>query len=250
MAAYLCPIGAGDQFFDNSGNVLAGGLLYTYYSNSDIAQATWTTPTQSVQNANPIVLDSAGRPTQEVWLAGGINNYRVVLKSSAGTTLGDWDNVTGISSSNAVQSEWVTSGLTVTYVSATQFSVSGNQTAVFHANRRIQYILGTGTYYGYVTSSSVAAGVTTVVVTPASTNLNGTLTAVNYAFNSSTNPSVPQNYVKQGDAINNSSIGVTNPAAGKFTTMVCPSVTITGGTITGITGFSVPDFLLINSGVI
>ena len=71
MASYtLSPIGgAGSQFFDNSGNVLSGGKLYTYAAGTTTSQTTWTTPAGNVQNSNPIVLNAAGRPAQEIWLS-------------------------------------------------------------------------------------------------------------------------------------------------------------------------------------
>ena len=50
------------QFFNpnNSGAPAAGFKLYTYAAGTTMKQATWTDSTQSVQNANPLVLDSSG----------------------------------------------------------------------------------------------------------------------------------------------------------------------------------------------
>lgn len=50
------------QFFspNNSGAPAAGYLLFTYIAGTSTKQATWTDSTQTVQNANPIVLDSNG----------------------------------------------------------------------------------------------------------------------------------------------------------------------------------------------
>lgn len=66
------------QFLDpnNSGAPLAGGLLFTYIAGTSTKQATWTDSTQSVQNANPIVLDSNG--AAYVWLDSALL-YKFVL---------------------------------------------------------------------------------------------------------------------------------------------------------------------------
>ena len=74
MAVYLSPLGgAGWQFLDNNGNPLAGGLLYTYAAGTTTPQATYTTAAGNVANANPIVLDSAGRVANQVWLTAGVS---------------------------------------------------------------------------------------------------------------------------------------------------------------------------------
>lgn len=195
MSAYLSPIaGAGWQFLTNAGAVLNGGKLYTYTAGSTALKATWTDSTQGVLNANPIVLDSYGRPPNEVWLASGSNNYKFVLTDSTGNILGTWDNITGIAASNSQQSEWVASGLTPTYVSATQFTVVGDQTLLFPVYRRVQYVVAGGTYYGYVSVVAFGAA-TTVTIVADSTGLDATLSSVSYGFINSSNTSIPQQYV-------------------------------------------------------
>jgi hypothetical protein len=49
----------------------------------------------TIANSNPIVLDSSGRLPNEVWLTYGYN-YKFVVKTSAATTLGTYDNLYGI----------------------------------------------------------------------------------------------------------------------------------------------------------
>jgi hypothetical protein len=95
MAVNLSPIGNGQQFFDNTGLPLNGGLIYTYQAGSSTALATYTDINATVANANPIVLDSSGRLPNEVWLTYGYN-YKFVVKTSTGTTLGTYDNLYGI----------------------------------------------------------------------------------------------------------------------------------------------------------
>ena len=95
MAVNLSPIGNGQQFFDNTGLPLNGGLIYTYQAGSSTALATYTDINGTVANSNPIVLDSSGRLSSEVWLTYGYN-YKFVLKTSVGTTIGTYDNLYGI----------------------------------------------------------------------------------------------------------------------------------------------------------
>jgi len=96
MAVKLSPLaGAGWQFFDNLGIPLAGGLLYTYTAGTTTPQATYTSPSGTIANANPIVLDSAGRTTNEVWLTTG-GAYKFVLQTPAAVTIGTYDNISGI----------------------------------------------------------------------------------------------------------------------------------------------------------
>jgi microcystin-dependent protein len=95
MAVNLSPIGNGQQFFDNTGLPLNGGLIYTYQAGSSTPLATYTDVNGTIANANPIVLDSSGRLPSEVWLTYGYN-YKFVVKTSTGTTLGTYDNLYGI----------------------------------------------------------------------------------------------------------------------------------------------------------
>ena len=84
--------GAGAQFFDNNGNPLAGGLIYTYAAGTTTPAATYTTYTGGTANANPIVLDSAGRTPAQIWLTSG-SSYKFVLQTSLGVTIKTDDNI-------------------------------------------------------------------------------------------------------------------------------------------------------------
>ena len=95
MAVNLSPVGNSQQFFDNNGVPLSGGLLYTYQAGSSTPLATYTDINGTTANANPIVMDSSGRLANEVWLTYGYN-YKFVLKTSAAVTLGTYDNLYGI----------------------------------------------------------------------------------------------------------------------------------------------------------
>ena len=88
--------GAGQQFFDNNGDPLTGGKLYSYEAGTTTPQVTYTTVAGNVPHSNPIILDAAGRvATGEIWLTAS-QNYKFVLKTSTEVTLATWDNITGI----------------------------------------------------------------------------------------------------------------------------------------------------------
>lgn len=95
-AVNLSPLaGAGWQFFDSSGTVLSGGLIYTYQAGTTTPQTTYTSSTGSVANTNPIVLDSSGRTPEEVWLVNG-QSYKFVVKTAANVTIKTCDDINGI----------------------------------------------------------------------------------------------------------------------------------------------------------
>ncbi len=85
--------GVGAQFLDNNGNILSGGLIYTYNAGTTTPLATFTTNLGNVAQPNPIVLDSAGRISGgELWLSNGFG-YKFVVKDSNGVLIGTYDNV-------------------------------------------------------------------------------------------------------------------------------------------------------------
>jgi hypothetical protein len=93
MSVSLSPYaGAGAQFFDNNGNPLAGGLIYTYAAGTTTPAATYTTYTGGTANTNPIVLDSAGRTPAQIWLTSG-SSYKFVLQTALGVTIKTDDNI-------------------------------------------------------------------------------------------------------------------------------------------------------------
>jgi hypothetical protein len=107
--------GAGQQFFDNNGDPLSGGKLYSYEAGTTTPQITYTTAAGNVAHSNPIILDSAGRvPSGQIWLTAGLN-YKFVLKTSTEVQIATWDNITGINgtgiASNAINVEYDPAGL-------------------------------------------------------------------------------------------------------------------------------------------
>lgn len=130
MSVNLSPVGGvAAQFFDNDGNVLSGGKIYTYVAGTSTPTPTYTTAAGNIAHSNPIVLDSGGRvPTGEIWLTDGVL-YKFVLKDSGDALIATYDNISGINS-NAVaytnQQEIITAtagqtvfDLTITYAPGT-----------------------------------------------------------------------------------------------------------------------------------
>jgi len=110
MAVNLSPIGNGQQFFDNNGQPLNGGLIYTYQAGSTTPLASYTTISGNIANTNPIVLDSSGRPPTDVWLTYGYF-YKFVVKTSAAVTIGTYDNIYGIVGVQASSGTTIPTGL-------------------------------------------------------------------------------------------------------------------------------------------
>jgi hypothetical protein len=80
---YVSPLYASaQQFFDNNGNVLGGGQIFTYVAGSTTPLPTYTDNTGTATNQNPILLDSTGRFTSGVWLYGGTAARYVVTTTS------------------------------------------------------------------------------------------------------------------------------------------------------------------------
>lgn len=97
MAVNLSMLaGAGAQFFDNNGDPLTGGKLYTYAAGTTTPLAAYTTSAGNVAHANPIILDAAGRTPSggEIWLTDAVD-YKFVLATSTDVVLGTFDNVAG-----------------------------------------------------------------------------------------------------------------------------------------------------------
>ena len=82
------------QFFDSNGDPLSGGLLYTYKVGTTTPKATYADATGDVGvlNTNPVVLNSRGEPTDGSVFLLTDENYKFVLKTSAGATIWTVDN--------------------------------------------------------------------------------------------------------------------------------------------------------------
>ena len=105
MSVFLSAYGIGQQFFDNNGNILAGGKIWTYQAGTTTLEATYESASGITQNPNPIVLDSAGRSPNAIWLAAG-QAYRFDLTDANDVALDSVDNVGGINDGSLVSAPW------------------------------------------------------------------------------------------------------------------------------------------------
>ena len=92
MAGTLTPTPY-QTVLDADGVSVSGALIYTYTGGTTTAASTYTTADLSVANSNPIVADSGGRYV--AYLAAG-SNMRFVIKTAAGATLEDQDNILAV----------------------------------------------------------------------------------------------------------------------------------------------------------
>jgi hypothetical protein len=137
MSVTPSPIGGfAAQFFNNNGQPLSGGEIYTYAAGTTIPQATYTSALGIQPHSNPIVLDSAGRvPGGEIWLTDGLV-YKFVIETSTGGLIGTYDNITGVNSNfvnYTVQEEVITAtaGQTVFNLSTINYTPGTNSLSVY-----------------------------------------------------------------------------------------------------------------------
>ena len=122
--------GVGTQFFDNSGNMLSGGKIYSYEAGTTTPLATYTSSTGITAHTNPIVLDAAGRVPSggEIW--NELRIYKFVLKTSADVTIATYDNVGSSFNSTAIIANFTGNGSTVAFTLASS-PANENATNVF-----------------------------------------------------------------------------------------------------------------------
>jgi hypothetical protein len=183
MSVNLSPVaGVAAQFFDNSGQVLTGGKLYTYAAGTTTPAVTYTTSSGLTANSNPIILNAAGRvpDSGEVWLSSTVQ-YKFLLKDQNDVQIASWDNVTGINSnfvSYGSQTQTFTATANQTLFSLTTITYTpGNNTLSVFVNGSKQlvtlnYTETSATSITFVTGLNLGdvVDITTVV----STNLNAT----------------------------------------------------------------------------
>ena len=138
MAVNLSPVGGvAAQFFDNSGQVLTGGKLYTYDAGTTTPEITYTTNSGLVAQPNPIILNAAGRvpDSGEIWLTDSVS-YKFVLKDQNDVLIATYDNVIGINSnfvnySGQEETQTATQSQTVFTLANIQYQPATNNLLVF-----------------------------------------------------------------------------------------------------------------------
>jgi hypothetical protein len=95
--------GAGAQFFDDNGNPLTGGKVFTYAAGTTTPLATYTTSAGTVANTNPIILDAAGRTPNEIWLTAG-TLYKFIVQTSVNVLVGTYNGLPAINDPYSINS--------------------------------------------------------------------------------------------------------------------------------------------------
>ncbi len=87
-----------EQFFDDDGNPLSFGKIFTYEAGTSTPATTWQTSdiTSGATNSNPIVLDIAGRVPTAIYLASA--SYKFILTDSTGDVMDPIKSQDGIGS--------------------------------------------------------------------------------------------------------------------------------------------------------
>ena len=194
--AKLSPI-FNDEQLDNNGIPLVGGQVIFYLAGTSTVTNVYTTIIGDTAHTSPIVLNYRGEPPYPIWLSDGVS-YKARLFDVNGVLIREYDNITGIndatSLSAAVASEWI-GAYESTYISATSFSVEGDQTAILHVNSKTKSTVTAGFCYGTITSSVFAAGITTIVQVNHGTPLDNGLLLTQYGILSASPrsylPSIP-----------------------------------------------------------
>lgn len=107
--------GVGAQLFDNNGNPLTGGKLYTYVAGATTPATTYTSSTGTTPHTNPIILDAAGRvPGGEIWLA-YTNLYKFVVKTSTDVLIATYDNIGGSFNTSSLLTNFTGDGTQVAF---------------------------------------------------------------------------------------------------------------------------------------
>lgn len=192
---YPSAFGPSFQWENTAGEPAVGDKVFFYLAGSNTKINTYTNSTGNVANPNPIILNALGMPPNEVWWTSGVL-YKVVWAPSTDTDpptspIRTWDNLSGINDiASLAVDEWQIYGAPATFISATSFSVTGNQTGIFQPGRRVKTINAGGTVYSTILTSVFGAN-TVVTLSNDSGVLDSGLSSVAYGILSVNNPSYP-----------------------------------------------------------
>lgn len=125
--------GVGAQLFDNNGDPLSGGELFSYEAGTTTPLTTYTSSSGNTAHPNPIILDAAGRvPGGEIWLD-YTKRYKIAVKTSNNVLIATYDNIGGSFNSAPFIANFTGNG------SQTVFTLPSNPTS---ENTTLIYING------------------------------------------------------------------------------------------------------------
>jgi len=226
MAQFLAPL-INEQQEDDYGAPLTGGTISVYLAGTSTPATTTSDKAGLVPNTWPIVLNTLGVNNQgAVWITGGAT-YKYVFKNASGVVQRTIDNISGINDTTVSVDQWVVYQATPTYVSATSFSVVGDQTQTFQVNRRVRTTNTGGLVYSTISASAYSAPNTTVTVINDSGALDAGLSAVAYGIVSPLNSSVLPAGIYAGERIFAANGSLLATDVGKNILITATGVTIT-----------------------
>ena len=232
MTVYLAPGPLNvTQFIPGGNTPAAGAQWFSYAAGSSTKVNVYTTSSGSVAWSNPIVLDSGGNLTgsREVWLISGqVYDFTLAPSNDTDPPASPYftvQSISGINDTSSAQSEWVTSSSSPTFVNASTFTLTNDQTSTFAVNRRIKTLNTSGLIYSTITSAAFATSTTTIGVSSDSGGLDSGLTTLSYGLITPTNNSLPHgNYTVStlfASVVNTSSLNFStsniSSAGGNFT---------------------------------
>lgn len=180
MAYYLSPVFQDAQLTTSTGIPLVGGKLYTYLAGSTTPATVYQDDAGGSSHTNPIILNARGEPPAPVWINGG-QSIKFALHDAADVPIRTIDDVTGVGDPTGITntaSEWTTFSYAPTYVSASSFTVTGNQTADLNVGRRVKIPVSGNTSYGTITASAFGAVTTVTIDTTNSVGLDSSIDAL------------------------------------------------------------------------
>lgn len=196
MALQISPFG-NSQFLTTGGVPASGYQLFVYAGRSAVKRTVYSDADGLGKHPNPITLDANGFAPAPIYLDTTLT-YKFVLAAEFDddpptVPLYQVDQVSvGLETPTTATAEWIT-GTTPTYLSASSFSVAGDQRTTYHVGRRIKAVTGAGSLYGTITASTFGAATTVTVLLDLGT-LDNTLSAIFYSFLSAAGSAWPGGY--------------------------------------------------------
>ena len=215
------------QLTTSTGIPLVGGKLYTYLAGSTTPATVYQDDAGGSSHTNPIILNARGEPPAPIWINGG-QSIKFALNDANDAPIRTIDDVTGVGDPTGITntvSEWTTFSYAPTYVSASSFTVTGNQTADLNVGRRVKIPVSGNTSYGTITASAFGAVTTVTIDTTNSVGLDSSIDALSsfeISILSGDNVSLPAPYSQ--NIRNNLTIG-TAAANLRTVTNITESVT-------------------------
>lgn len=145
----------GPKFYawDDNGNPLSGGKVYTYQAGTNKPKATFTGENGETANTNPVILNAAGYAS--IYLAGA---YKIVVKDQNDVTVWTVDPVTDAAQK---QSDFINEQ-PACYLGPKKIRINGDVTGFYEKGRAVRIALNAGFQYGFVRSTAFGQGFTII----------------------------------------------------------------------------------------